>query len=158
MNPLVVGVADARVSNDPGLVLATYALGSCVAIAAYDPAARVAGLLHFMLPDSGIDGEKAHRNPWMFADTGIPLLLRAAYDMGADRRRLVVRAAGAANVMDDGGLFQIGRRNEAAMRRYLSIAGVMLREEAIGGAVSRSVFLEVATGAFRVRTAGEIDA
>ena len=94
MTPVVVGMADGRVSGDPGQVLATYALGSCIALALHDPAARVGGMLHFMLPDSAIDPEKARRNPWMFADTGIPLLFRQAYEMGADKRRLVVRAAG----------------------------------------------------------------
>ena len=155
MSPVVVGMADGRVSGDPGQVLATYALGSCIALALHDPAARVGGMLHFMLPDSAIDPEKARRNPWMFADTGIPLLFRQAYEMGADKRRLVVRAAGGANVMDDAGLFQIGKRNGLAMRKILWKAGVLLKEETLGGSLSRSVYLEVASGAFRVRTAGE---
>jgi hypothetical protein len=41
------------------------------------------------------------------------------------------------------------------MRKLLWKAGVLLAEEMVGGAVSRSVFLEVASGAFRVKVAGE---
>ena len=155
MTPLVVGMAEGRLSGDPTQVLATYALGSCIALAIHDPVARVGGLLHFMLPDSTIDPDKARRNPWMFADTGIPLLFRQAYELGAGKRRLVVRAAGGANVMDDAGLFHIGKRNCLAMRRILWKAGVLLQEEEVGGGVSRSVHLEIASGAFRVRTAGQ---
>ena len=93
---LTVGVGDCKVSNAPESVLATYALGSCIAIAIYDPVAAVAGLLHFMLPVSSINPEKAGRNPFIFADTGIPLLLQAAYRLGAKKNRLVVRVVGGA--------------------------------------------------------------
>ena len=48
---------------------------SCIGMAVYDPAAAVGGLLHYMLPDSAIDPAHGSGNPYMFADTGIPLLL-----------------------------------------------------------------------------------
>jgi chemotaxis protein CheD len=151
---VVVGMADCRASADPGRVLVTYALGSCIALVVHDPAARVGGMLHFMLPDSALDAQKAQRNPWMFADTGIPLLVRAACEMGAARRRLTVWAAGGAQVMDEQGVFNIGKRNVLAMRKLLWKAGLMLREEELGGAVSRSVRLEIASGRCLLRTAG----
>ena len=52
-NALIVGISDYKLAKDPQ-VLATYALGSCVGICLYDPEARVGGLSHIMLPDSGI--------------------------------------------------------------------------------------------------------
>lgn len=66
-----------KISNTPGTVLVTYSLGSCIAVAIYDPLVRVGGMLHFMLPDSELDPEKAQNNPFMFADTGIPSLFKA---------------------------------------------------------------------------------
>jgi chemotaxis protein CheD len=153
MSLLVVGMADALVCDDPGGVLATYALGSCIALAIHDPVARVGGLLHFMLPDSSIDPEKAARNAWMFADTAIPLLFRKAYDLGAVKRRLVVRAAGGAQIMDAAAVFNIGKRNCLAMRKILWKAGVLLQHEDVGGNISRSVRLDVGTGVFSVRSA-----
>ncbi len=154
---LVVGVGDCGVSADPDSVLITYALGSCIALMIHDPVAKVGGLLHFMLPESSIDPEKAARNPHMFADTGIPLLFRRAYELGAVKSRLVVRAAGAAQVLDESGVFNIGKRNHQAMRRILWRAGVMVRGEAIGGAVSRTVRLEVGSGRMWCRGAGETE-
>lgn len=100
MSPLIVGVGDCRVSSDPESVLVTYALGSCIAVMIHDPVARVGGLLHFMLPESGMDRAKAQLNPFMFADSGIPLLFHGAYELGAEKRRLVVTAAGGAQMMD----------------------------------------------------------
>src|SRR5690242_19887362 len=94
MSTRTVGVGDCLLSDEQGTTLVTYGLGSCIAVSIHDKVACVGGLLHFMLPDSRLDVEKARRNPWMFADTGIALLLRRARQMGAARERLTVHAAG----------------------------------------------------------------
>jgi chemotaxis protein CheD len=154
---LTVGVGDCKVSNAADSVLATYALGSCIAVAIHDPVAAVGGLLHFMLPESSVNPDKASLNPFMFADTGIPLMFHAAYGLGAEKRRLVVRAAGGAQVMDESGVFNIGKRNHLALRKILWKAGVMIHGEEIGGTASRTVRLEVATGRFWVRGPGMAD-
>lgn len=155
MTRLVVGVADCLVSSDPEGALVTYALGSCIGLVVFDPAVRVAGLLHFMLPDSTIDPERARQNPWMFADTGIPRLFHAIYGLGGEKRRLIVRAAGGAQVLDDHGFFNVGKRNCLTLRKILWRAGVMLENEETGGTISRSIRLEVGTGRLWLRTAGE---
>ena len=155
MNPLVVGLAECRVSNDPESVLVTYALGSCIALTIHDPVAGVGGLLHFMLPESSLDRAKAQQNPYMFADTGIPLLFQAAYKLGAEKRRLAVAAAGGAHMMDQQGVFNIGKRNYLTMRKILWKAGVLMQAEDVGGSTSRTVRLEVGSG--RVSLRGPVD-
>lgn len=157
MKPIVVGVGDFAVSADPESVLVTYALGSCIALLLHDPQAGVGGLLHFMLPDSKIDARKARRNPSMFADTGIPMLFHRAYELGAVKSRLVVRAAGTAQVLDDAGMFNIAKRNHRALRRILWRAGVILRGQATGGTTSRTVRLEIGNGRMWCRAPGEPD-
>ena len=82
MTLLTVGVGDCKVSDVAEAALATYALGSCIGLAIYDPVAKVGGLLHFMLPESSLNPEKASEYPFMFADTGIPQLFHAAYRLG----------------------------------------------------------------------------
>lgn len=155
MRTIIVGVADCAVSNHPDAVLVTHALGSCIGLLIHDPEARVGGLLHFMLPESRLDGERARRNPFMFADTGIPLLFHRAYELGAAKSRLVIRAAGAAQVMDPNGVFNIGKRNQQALRRILWKAGLLLHGEELGGFSSRTVGLEIGTGRMWCRGAGE---
>lgn len=157
VNLLTVGVGDCKVSNTPESVLATYALGSCIAVAIHDPVASVGGLLHYMLPESSLNPEKASQNPFMFADTGIPLLFHAAYGLGAEKRRLIVRAVGGAQVMDASGVFNIGKRNQVALRKILWKAGVMIHGEETGGTESRTVRLEVSTGSFWIRGPGMTD-
>ncbi len=80
---IIVSIADMKVTKNPDDTLITYSLGSCIGVAIYDPFVKVGGLLHFMLPDSRIDPQKAQRNPWMFADTGIPSLFKEAYKLGS---------------------------------------------------------------------------
>ena len=154
MSVTTVGIADCRISNAPDDVLVTYALGSCVAVLIHDPVARTGGLLHYMLPESGIDPAKARDNPYMFADTGVPLLFRRSYELGAEKRRLVVSIAGGAQVMDEAGVFNIGKRNYLALKKILWKAGVLIHNEAVGGGASRTVRLEVGTGRIWLRTDG----
>jgi chemotaxis protein CheD len=149
---VVVGVADCRVSNEAANVLVTYALGSCVGVAIYDPVAQVGGLLHFMLPESSPDALQSGRSPYMFADTGIPLLFREAYQKGAEKRRLRVRVAGGAQVIDDKGVFNIGQRNCLAVRKILWKAGVMVHGEETGGASARTMRLEMNSGRVYLRS------
>jgi chemotaxis protein CheD len=155
MTSLVVGVGDCRLSNDPDSMLVTYALGSCIAVTIHDPVARVGGLLHFMLPDSGLDRVKAQQNPCMFADSGIRYLFESAYQMGAEKRRMVVTAAGGAQMLDQQGVFNIGKRNYQSMRKIFWKAGVMVQAEEVGGLLSRTIRLEVASGKVALRGAGE---
>jgi chemotaxis protein CheD len=157
MTQIVVGVADCHISDNPDGVLATFALGSCIAIAIHDPVAGVGGLLHFMLPESAIDRNKAQNNPFMFADTGIPLLFRSSFERGADRKRLVVHLAGGAQMVDEAGVFNIGKRNYLAAKKLLWKNGIMIQGEAVGGTISRTVRLEVGSGRFIMREGGRIE-
>jgi chemotaxis protein CheD len=151
---MIVGMADCQVSGKCGEELVTYALGSCIAVAIHDPAARIGGLPHYMLPDSQMDPAKAERNPFMFGDTGISLLLRRAYELGAVKQRLVVRIAGAAQMLRDEHLFNIGKRNHLAVRKFLWKAGILVHSEAVGGTVSRNLRLNIETGRCWLRPAG----
>ena len=60
---VIVGVADMKVSNDPEAMLVTHSLGSCIGLAIYDPVVKAGGLLHYMLPESSLDGRKAKKKP-----------------------------------------------------------------------------------------------
>ncbi len=156
MAQLVIGMADCGIADSPGQVLTTYALGSCIGVAMHDARSGLGGLLHFMLPDSTMDPAKARQNPYMFADTGIPLLLENLRSRGAVTKRLVVRAAGGAQMMDPGGIFEIGKRNCLAMRKLLWKAGVLIDAEAVGGSQSRTMRLEVGSGRVWLHEGGEV--
>jgi chemotaxis protein CheD len=146
MDRVIVGMADCRVENNPEALLITYALGSCIGVILYDPVAAVGGLLHFMLPESRLAPDRSRERPFMFADTGIAKFVDAMYAEGARRGRLIACVAGAAQILDGEGIFEIGKRNYLATRRLLWKHGIMLDHESIGGTDFRTVSLEVATG------------
>jgi len=152
MSTIVVGISDLRCSADKEASIVTYALGSCIGVGAYDPVSGVGGLLHFLLPDSRHDPDRAMTQPASYADTGIPLLLRAMERIGADRRRMRVRLAGGAQLLEDSAQLAVGKRNYMAARKLLWQMGVIVEMEAVGGSVSRNLGLTVGTGEFWVQT------
>lgn len=149
---IVVGVSDAGVSANPSDVLATYSLGSCIGVALYDRRARVAGLLHFQLPTGANDPERATQRPLMFADTGMEWLLRSMRSLGSGPPRDVsVTIAGGAQMLNDSQVFDIGRRNHAAIRKVLWKHQLMIENEDVGGSVPRTLFLQVDDGTVTIR-------
>ncbi len=153
----IIGVADMAVTKVPGELLITYSLGSCIAVTIYDPVARVGGMLHYMLPESSIDSEKAQKNPYMFADTGITCLFKRSYQLGARKENIVVKAAGGAQMLDPNGLFNIGKRNYLAMRKILWKNNVAVVAEHVGGEVNRTVRLEIDTGRVILKVGSEAE-
>lgn len=143
-----------KVSNDPESVLITYSLGSCIGITVYDPVARVGGMLHFMLPDSNLDRGKAEKNPNMFADTGIPMLFKSAYQLGAKKQRMKVIVAGGSQVLDQKGFFNIGKRNYMAVRKMFWKNNVMIDYEDVGGSVNRTLRMSVKDGHAWLKVSG----
>ena len=152
---VIVGVGDMKVSNNPEVVLATYSLGSCIGVAIYDPMAKVGGLLHYMLPESSLDAVKASKNPYMFGDSGIPLLFKESYKLGAKKNRLKVMVLGGAQILDQNGLFNIGKRNHTVVRKMFWKNNVMVDYEAVGGVVNRTIKLAVHNGDAWLKVSGE---
>ena len=151
---IFVGVADMKISDDPEAILVTHSLGSCIGLTVYDPQAGVGGMLHYMLPESTTP-ERAKSKPFMFADTGIPLLFKSCYKSGAAKGQMVVKAAGGSQVLDASEQFMIGKRNYAALRKILFRNNVLINAEHIGGSVSRTMRLSIATGEVSVKVSGQ---
>ena len=136
--------------------MVTYALGSCIAVVIYDPVVRVGGLLHLMLPDSALDRKKALETPAMFADTGIPLLFKSCYQLGAEKKRMKVKIAGGASILNDANYFRIGQKNITAVRKIFWKNGVLIDAEDTGANCNRTVRLQITDGKCYVKTSGGI--
>ena len=157
--PVIIGMADLKVSNDPDDTLITYALGSCLGIVLHDPVAQVAGLLHVMLPSSQLDEAKARAQPAMFMDTGVPLLFKECYRLGGRKERLTVLVAGGSfsGRSDTDDAFQIGKRNMLTLRKLLWKNGVLIHADDTGGVQqSRTMSVKVSTGVVHLRTNGTL--
>lgn len=150
---IVIDSGACEVCSETGSVLTTDDLGSCMAVIIHDPVALVGGLLHFTSPESASDSARAAANPYLFADTGIPLLFQRAYELGAEKKRLVVSIAGGAQGTDIVGSTNVGKKNYMAMRKILWKIGVLIKSEEVGGSAKRAVNLDVASGQVQMNQA-----
>ncbi len=153
----IVGVADMKMSNKPGDVIVTHALGSCLGIAVYDQISKAGGLIHIMMPFSRINPEKARNCPFMFVDTGIPTFFENIYRIGGIKSRLDVKVAGGANVQvhkSDDDRFAIGKRNFVALKKLFWQNEILIDAKDIGGNVARTMYLEIGSGKVWLTTAG----
>ena len=151
---LIVGVADMKTGSEEAGLIATHALGSCIGLTAYDPIAKVGGMLHYMLATPR-EKEKARKNPYMYALSGIPALFRSVYEIGGQKERLVVCAAGGAEILDDQAGFSIGKRNHTILRKLFWKNGIVLHGEDCGGHVARHMSLDLQTGTVTVTIKSE---
>ena len=155
MGDLIVGISDIKISNNPNETIVTYALGSCIGIVVYDPVAKVGGMLHVMMPMSSVNPDKARTNPYMFVDTGVPAFMSELFKAGVDRRRMVVKVAGGANVHAGPDRFVIGKRNYTVLKKLLWKNSILIEAEDTGGSHPRTMKLDLDSGRVTLSTAGK---
>lgn len=150
-----VGMADLNICKAPNMIT-TLGLGSCIGIALYDPALKLGGLAHIMLPDS--TQMRNNTNIAKFADTGIDELVRRMIAAGALQRRLVAKIAGGAKMFEmtaSSGVGNIGARNAEASKAKLKALGIPLLAEETGLNYGRTVELYCSTGEFYIKSVGK---
>lgn len=152
----VVDISDCRFSTDPDDCLITYALGSCIGVTAHDPVARIGALAHFMLPTGTLDPKKAGSSPFMFVDTGITAMLTELFRLGVSKRRLVIKVAGGAALMDQQDRFRIGERNFAILRKFLWKNDLLIAAHDVGGAACRTLIFQIGSGAVHLKMANRL--
>lgn len=150
----VVAVGDMKIGQQADTIV-THALGSCLGLMVYDPVAKIGGLLHAMLPLSKINPQKAEANPYMFVDTGVPALFKALYDIGGQKTRMIIKAAGCGNPLGKNEMFKIGERNYTVLKKLLWKNNILLASEDVGGALSRTVHFNIATGQTIISSNGQ---
>ena len=151
---ITVNISDAQVATGEADTLVTFSLGSCIGVTVYDPLARCGAMLHYQLPTSTLDENKARNNHCMFADTGMTLLLEQFQAARGPPRRARVRIAGAAPMIGDTGVFSIGKRNHTAIRKILWQKGILLEAEDVGGTAPRNLYLRLSDGEVTVKING----
>ncbi len=146
MKRINLGTGEMAVAQEPGVVLQTLGLGSCVAVIILEPSLRIVGMAHVALPDSSIDEDKARVLPGYFADTGLVRLMDLMFGQGRHGLSVLAKLVGGASVMDSKGTFNIGARNALAIKKILWKHRIAILGEDLGGNHSRSVSVDVCEG------------
>lgn len=162
-SPLLrVRIAECKIARPPA-ILKSYGLGSCVAVAIYDPHTRIGGLAHVLLPawpKTKKRNPDPPANPLKYANLALDHLKQLLLQAGCAADRLEAKIAGGANMFSSlippspaGALKPtIGERNVAAVKDHLKRIGIPLRAEDVGGQEGRTVELDPGTGSLRVIT------
>ena len=151
---VIVDIGDAKVSSDLTQVLMTYSLGSCIGVCLYDPMTHIGGMLHYQLPSSKMDADRAKERPFMFADTGMNILLEKMLSMGANKKMMQIKVAGGAAMGTGPEGFDIGKRNHLAIRKILWQNGMFIDAEDIGGSSPRNMYMNIANGVITIKSDG----
>jgi chemotaxis protein CheD len=151
----MVRMGELAVSSEPGHVLVSLGLGSCIGLALLDRRSHKAGLAHVVLPQS--QGHTAD-NPMKFADHAVPELLKRVLGMGARRSALqAVLVGGASMFATTSTSLEVGQRNEQAVRAQLQELRIPVVATATGGNRGRTIRVDVASAGVTVREAGGKD-
>lgn len=137
-------------------ILVARGLGSCIGIAALEPARRIVAMAHVMLPGPAPETIDVQQ-PARYASHAIISLIRAVEQHGGRRGQIALKLAGGAQVIqlynkDDH--LQVGLRNIEAVRAEASRHGLPILAEDVGGKVGRTLTLYAATGETTVRLVG----
>jgi chemotaxis protein CheD len=144
------------VSNEQNAVLTTF-VGSCVAASLYEPMAKIGGLAHVMLPDSGGRKSPTVGAEAKYADHAIELLWEKMMKLGAKKEHLSAKLVGGARTFSDengaanDSLFNIGDRNCSRLRSLLAAYKIPIVAEDVGSTQGRWVKLHINSGSLTVK-------
>ena len=150
-----VGMADMNICLPPDSIT-TLGLGSCVGVVIYDPAKKISGMVHVMLPDS--TKIKNNENIAKFADTGIDELVRRMIKAGASRAGLVAKIAGGAQMFafnSNSEMLNVGGRKVEATKAKLSALRIRLLAEDTGLNYGRTIEFYPETGNLLIKSVGK---
>jgi chemotaxis protein CheD len=145
-----VTVGEIRLERAPAKIKAC-GLGSCVAVALYDPQSRLGALGHMLLPKRPDRIEPDTEGKYV--DSGIRQMYTELIRAGAGRDMLVAKVAGGANMFESVCqtlISSIGCRNARSARQTLTQLGIPLVAEETGGNRGRTVIFDLATGQLSV--------
>ncbi len=152
--PRQVRISDAIVGNGDDR-FKSYGLGSCLAIALYDPDRAVGGLAHAMLPDS-TETTTSGDKPGKYADTAVRALRRRTIEAGGHTSALEAKIAGGSDMFEFESLGDsVGQRNIATAKAELETLGVSIVAEDVGGNHGRTVEFSLETCELVIETASD---
>jgi chemotaxis receptor (MCP) glutamine deamidase CheD len=133
-------IGEVRASAEP-LLLQTL-LGSCVAVCLRDPESRIGGMNHILIPGSCHNDQLPSR----FGVHAMELLINQIMRLGGDRRKLVAKAFGAANVVPSLQAPTVGDHNAIFVRAFLAAESIPLVAQRLGGTHAVQVHFRTDTG------------
>ena len=125
------------------IILRSSALGSCIAVAAYDPKKRIGALAHIMLP--GRSPDKVSCSKEKYAADAIDEMITRLDRFGVAKDGIVTCLVGGANVLQDNTDIICGPIIRS-VTEILEEKGIKVVAKALGGVKRRSISFDVEEG------------
>lgn len=130
-------------SEKPEIIRTT--LGSCVAVCLYDPFRRIGGMNHILLP--GYNELNVKDRSARYGVNAMELLINRIMRLGGNRRNLVAKVFGGANVMARlTENYSIGAQNVKFVNEYLYNERIRIISHDVGGHDTRIIHFHTDTG------------
>jgi len=129
-------------------------LGSCISACIRDPAAKVGGMNHFMLPEDGGGGGDRWLDPKVglatrYGSYAMESLINDLLKRGARRERFEIKLFGGGQILTS--QTEVGNRNIAFIHDFLDKEGYKAVAEDLGGKTPRMLAYFPRTGKARVK-------
>lgn len=135
----LIGIDEVVIGNDQDILATT--LGSCVAIALWDPKKKIGGLNHYLLPD---DMRRGGFKEETLGHRIIDELIREMLNQGTELRHLKAVVVGGSESSFDH--YQVGSKNLSIAKTMLKAYGISPVTVSGGGYYSRKVQFYVGEG------------
>lgn len=127
-------------------------LGSCISACIRDRVKRIGGMNHFMLPETTGDGRWAGgsaNTATRYGNFAMEHMINDILKNGGKRENLEVKICGGGRILQR--MTDIGMKNIAFVRTYLSMEGLALLAEDVGDIYPRKVQYMPMNGKLRVK-------
>lgn len=139
----------------------TTVLGSCISACIRDPAVKIGGMNHFMLPEDNSVGKSA----WVegpgalstrYGSYAMESLINELMKLGARRERLEVKLFGGGKILSS--MTDVGMKNIAFAKQFLKLEGFKIAAEDVGDVFPRRVMYFPNNGVVMLKRLRALDA
>jgi chemotaxis protein CheD len=129
----------------------TTVLGSCVSTCLWDPVERIGGMNHFMLPGDNAQAGSAWAASARFGVYAMEVLINEMIRLGADRRRLIAKVFGGAQLLAGFERLDVGAKNSEFVLEFLKVEGIRILAKDLLDVCPRKVHFFVDSGKVQVK-------
>jgi len=138
----------------------TTVLGSCISACIRDPAVRIGGMNHFMLPEDHSVGKSS----WLegpgalstrYGSYAMESLINGLMKLGARRERMEVKLFGGGKILSS--MTDVGMKNIAFAKQFLNVEGFKIAAEDVGDVYPRRVIYFPTSGVAMLKRLRALD-
>jgi chemotaxis protein CheD len=129
----------------------TTVLGSCVSTCLWDPGERIGGMNHFMLPGDNATAGSAWAASARYGVYAMEVLINDMIRLGADRRRMVAKVFGGAQLLAGFNRLDVGAKNSEFVLEFLRVEGIRVLAQDLQDVCPRKVHFFIDSGKVQVK-------